>query len=159
MKSPAPVMRTILFAMAFNAVINGASAASPRLNQARAWENTDADRDGALTREEARRMPVLARRFDAIDGNRDGIITATEVRQWRESLKPLRRQPAARGAAEMIRVADSDGDGSISRAEFARALPRQSPRFDGLDFDRNGSLGRDELERWFAERRAARSSK
>ena len=58
-----------------------------------------------------------------------------------------------RAAAEMHRI-DTDGDGSISRAEFVAAGGKQSD-FDRFDWDGSGSLDRDELEAMAAAKQRA----
>ena len=136
-----------------------ACAATPRLNQARAWENADTNGDGVLSREEAQRMPRLARHFDAIDSDSDGAITGGEVRAWRD-LSRVRNPPApTKGVEEMMRLADRNGDGLLTRIEFTQGHPRFAPRFDRIDVNRDGMLARNELADWLATRRMARPSK
>jgi Ca2+-binding EF-hand superfamily protein len=42
-------------------------------------------------------------------------------------------------------AADADGNGTLSRTEVERALPRLAPEFDRVDRDRDGSVSREEL--------------
>lgn len=151
-------MSLIPAAMGVLLVAGPAAVAATRSTQARVWERADANGDGVLTRDEVRRMPRLARHFDAIDRDRDGVITGGEVRAWRESLKIRGRTVPARGADEMMKIADLNGDGEISRAELARALPRFSPRFDRIDANGDGRLEKIELKDWLASRRLKRTS-
>ncbi len=139
-------------------VAGPAVAATRRSTQARAWERADANGDGVLTREEVRRMPRLARYFDAIDGDRDGVITGGEVRAWRESQKLRRRTVPARGVDEILKLADINGDGEITRAELAQGMPRFSARFDRIDNNGDGRLAKKELADWLAARRPMRPS-
>ena len=139
-------------------VAGPAVAATRRSTQARAWERADANGDGVLTREEVRRMPRLARHFDAIDGDRDGVITGGEVRAWRESQKLRRRTVPDRGVDEILRLADINGDGEITRAELAQGMPRFSARFDRIDNNGDGRLAKKELADWLAARRPMRPS-
>ncbi|MFN3376376.1 MAG: EF-hand domain-containing protein [Burkholderiaceae bacterium] len=44
-----------------------------------AFERADTNRDGALTRDEAQRLPAIAERFDAIDTDRSGTLSRDEV--------------------------------------------------------------------------------
>ena len=53
-----------------------------------------------------------------------------------------------------MRRIDTDGDGSISRAEFVAADGKQSD-FDRFDWDGSGSLDRDELEAMAAAKQRA----
>ena len=150
----------LLSLIAAHAVTVGvAGAATPRLNQARAWEKADANGDGVLSRQEARRMPRLARHFDAIDSDRDGAITGGEVRVWRDSSRVRTRPTSARGVEEIMRLADRNGDGLLTRIEFAQGLPRFASRFDRIDVNRDGILARNELADWLAARRMTRPSK
>jgi len=66
---------------------------------------------------------------------------------------------ASKGVEEILRIADRDGDGALSFAEFEQGLPRFARRFDRIDTDRDGSLARRELGLWLATRRGARRSK
>ena len=134
------------------------AVAATRSTQARAWERADANGDGVLTRDEIRRMPRLASHFDAIDRDLDGVITGGEVRAWRESLKVRGRTVQARGVDEIMKIADLNGDGEISRAEFARTMPRYSARFDRIDANGDGRLAKIELRDWLAARRPKRPS-
>lgn len=43
------------------------------------FETSDANHDGALTKEEAKDMPMLTQNFDAIDTNKDGKVTQDEL--------------------------------------------------------------------------------
>ncbi|OFZ96926.1 MAG: hypothetical protein A3H35_21175 [Betaproteobacteria bacterium RIFCSPLOWO2_02_FULL_62_17] len=138
-------------------------ASNPRLSQPESWTRADADGDGRLSREEARRLPRLARHFDAIDSNRDGVISGAEVRAWRDAARGAKRAAKrlapSKGVEEILRIADGDGDGAISRAEFNQRLPRFARRFDRIDADRDGSLARGELGLWLATLRGARRLK
>jgi Ca2+-binding EF-hand superfamily protein len=136
-----------------------AGAATPRLNQARAWDKADVNADSVLSRDEARRMPRLLRHFDAIDMDRDGTISGGEVRVWRESRLRLRGPAPDRGIDEIMRLADRNGDGTLSRAEFTEGLPRFARRFDRIDANRDGRLAVDELAGWIQSRRGTRRLK
>ncbi len=142
---------------------NATKAASPRVNQFEAWRKADANGDGGLSREEARRLPRLARQFDVIDRDSDGIISGAEVRAWRGAARGEKqataRAAAPKGVDEILRIADRNGDGALSRAEFDQGLPRFARRFDRIDTDGDGSLARGELGRWLESLRGARRSK
>lgn len=56
---------------------------------------------------------------------------------------------AAQDAATLIREADTNGDGSISKDEF---LARRSAAFDNLDADASGTLTEPEFELAVSER-------
>lgn len=49
------------------------------------FNSLDADRDGYLSREEARASSALAKQFDALDNNRDGKVSLHELTGWRSA--------------------------------------------------------------------------
>jgi Ca2+-binding EF-hand superfamily protein len=67
------------------------------------------------------------------------------------------------GPGGMIRMADADNDGTITRAEFKAAA---LTRFDRLDADKDGTVTREEAkaardsmrQRWQVRREAQRAS-
>jgi Ca2+-binding EF-hand superfamily protein len=157
------ILAVLLAFVALSAAAGQGTASSPRLGQSAAWTRADANGDGGLSREEARRLPSLERQFDAIDSNADGVISGAEVRAWRDSARVAKRasKPAAtsKGVDEILRIADRDADGALSRAEFNRGLPRFASRFGRIDADGDGSLSRGELALWLAGLRGARRSR
>ena len=73
--------------------------------------------------------------FEAFDLNADGQVTREEVDQFR---------------ADRFAEVDTNGDGTVSEAEFvahaqARAAERAAERFSALDADGDGALGPDVL--------------
>ncbi|MGH9212903.1 MAG: EF-hand domain-containing protein [Acidimicrobiales bacterium] len=59
--------------------------------------------------------------FDMVDGDGDGYISAAELQRL---MQVLGDDITAERAAEMIRRADSNGDGLISLDEFAAFMRR-----------------------------------
>ncbi len=55
--------------------------------------------------------------------------------------------------------ADADGNGSLSRAEAEKGLPRVARDFDAIDADHNGEVSPEEVRAWMKARRAERSSR
>ena len=47
----------------------------------------DADHNGVLTTEEAKKLPRVSKHFDAIDGDKDGTVDRDEVHQFMHQLK------------------------------------------------------------------------
>lgn len=92
----------------------------------------DANHDGMISRDEF--LAARAARFDRMDRNHDGYLTDADARGL-----PGR---AARMFPLMLRMADSDNDGRISREEF-NAMPARG--FDRMDSNGDGMLDRDEL--------------
>jgi hypothetical protein len=101
----------------------------------------DANNDGIVTREEAKAHPRLSADFDAADSNKDGQLDAAELNAHRERMKGEMRAEAE----ERWKVADIDGDGSLSLAEAQASMPRLAEHFDKVDADRNGLVSRDEM--------------
>jgi hypothetical protein len=68
-----------------------------RLRAVERVRQSDTNRDGAISREEAERsMPHLSRHFNEADANRDGVVTLEEVRIFRER-RMQRRLERGRG--------------------------------------------------------------
>jgi hypothetical protein len=115
--------------------------------------SVDANADGIVTREEAQAHPRLAGQFDAVDTNKDGKLDAAEMNAHREAMRGQGRADAqARWAA-----ADKDGDGAISRKEADESLPGLAGRFDSVDANRDGKVGRDEMHNFRMRERSGKS--
>lgn len=137
------------------------------------FDRMDANRDGKLdlADREARRTAA----FDRIDANKDGAISRAEFTAMRpqggmgrESMRHggMRHEGMNHGgmnqgarmghgmhgrgkmAGMMLRMADSDRDGAVTRAEFTAAA---TARFDRMDSNHDGQLTS-------AERQAARAA-
>ena len=168
MRNPALVVALLLAP-----AVAVAAAAGKNARLAEQFRRADADGNGWLSRAEAERAaPLLAKQFDAIDVNRDGQISPEEIRAFRRAGRSGRR---ARGGAQgtqgtqgtqagakferYFARADTDGDGTLSRAEAERGLPRVAKKFERIDRDGDGRLTREEMQAWLEARRAARSGK
>ncbi len=92
--------------------------------------NADANNDGNITREEFLARPNQM--FDRLDANNDGVISADE--------RPQRGERGERGERPNR---DANGDGQISRAEFAAM---GASMFDRLDANNDGRVTREEAE-------------
>lgn len=66
------------------------------------------------------------------------------------------KRPRAAGG---FSKADTDGNGSLSRAEVDRALPQLARSFDRIDRNRDGELSRTELNAWNRAHRGERQAK
>jgi hypothetical protein len=91
-----------------------------------------ADTDGDSRVSQAEFVTAAMQRFDSGDANRDGTITAEEMRAGMEARRAERR-------GEMFARMDTNGDGSISRAEFD-ARPQRGDG-DAERGDRRGGHG------------------
>lgn len=91
----------------------------------------DANADGLLSRAEAAALPRLAERFDQLDANQDGQVSFDELHAGRRG---------KRGG--MMKAADTDGDGKVSKAEM---LARAEARFERADANKDGFITPDEV--------------
>lgn len=101
----------------------------------------DVNKDGIVTREEAKAYPRLSADFDAADANKDGQLDAAEMNAHRERMRVEMRAKAD----ERWKAADTDGDGALSRAEAEASMPHMAQRFETFDADRDGKVSRDEM--------------
>jgi hypothetical protein len=115
--------------------------------------------DRTITRDEA--MAMADARFDRLDVNKDGKLDATELaprRQPAPTAGMTPPPPPADGAAppppppppggRMLARLDTNGDGTIDRAEYRAQAAR---RFDRIDANKDGKIDA-------AERQAARDA-
>ncbi|MBI3480939.1 MAG: EF-hand domain-containing protein [Nitrosomonadales bacterium] len=54
------------------------------------FDAADINHDGALTREEAKKMPMLSKHFDEVDANKDGKVTREELDAAMEKMRNKR---------------------------------------------------------------------
>ena len=47
-----------------------------------------------------------------------------------------------------FKKADADGNGTLSRAEVDKSMPRLAGKFDEIDTNKDGQLSRDEMKAW-----------
>ena len=47
-----------------------------------------------------------------------------------------------------FKKADTDGNGTLSRAEVEKSMPRLAEKFDQIDTNKDGQLSRDEMKAW-----------
>jgi Ca2+-binding EF-hand superfamily protein len=130
------------------------------------WTKLDVNKDGVLN--EADREAKMGEMFDKIDANHDGSISRTEFMEHHKTMMEGGRKgrdgangemppphgmgmgmgmmgPGGHRLHEMAEKADTNHDGTITRAEFDAAA---KARFDAADTNHDGKLTA-------AERRAA----
>jgi Ca2+-binding EF-hand superfamily protein len=95
----------------------------------------DTNGDGMISREEAKALPRLAKRFDEIDTNKDGQISADEMRASHQK---------ARG--ESWKKLDTNADGKVSKAEAQANAPRLAERFEQIDANKDGFITPEEMK-------------
>jgi Ca2+-binding EF-hand superfamily protein len=114
--------------------------------------SVDANKDGIVTRDEAKTYPRLSADFDSADTNKDGQLDAAEMNAHRER---MRIEMRAR-ADERWKAADTDGDGAISRAEAEASMPRMAEGFKSFDADGDGKVSRDEMHNFRMKKKKKR---
>jgi EF hand domain-containing protein len=156
-----------------------APAARPEMTRAaveqraaQIFDRLDANHDGKL--DQADRAERQKARFDRVDSNHDGAVSYAEFTAMHAQLEGVHADRGGRRLAErgfgpgrfagrggMIRLADADKDGAVSKTEFQAAA---SARFDRLDANKDGTVTRDEanaardsLRRQWQARREART--
>ncbi|MDE1467397.1 EF-hand domain-containing protein [Aurantiacibacter sp. D1-12] len=169
--------KTLMIALAAGGLtIGGAAIAQDRGGdvtradaEARAaehFERMDLTGDGVLNAQD--REARALERFNSADANGDGALTFAETQAAREARRAERQERRAErgergqrgprmgrrgghgGGERMMRMADTDGDGSISRTEFMTAA---MARFDRADADGDGTVTAEERRAQRAERR------
>lgn len=123
-------------------LVLAATLAAPAMAQSAApgldilFARLDADADDRIS--QAEMTAAKTRQFARADRNGDGQVTPDELAAIQARL--ARAQEAMAGAAERM---DSDGNGSLSLAEFTD----RAPIFALLDIDGDGALSRAEADR------------
>jgi hypothetical protein len=113
--------------------------AAVEARSAEAFARMDANDDGVL--DQADRAERQRAMFARIDADNNGTISFEEFSAVREQHQGRGAERRGPGAREMGRAADSNGDGTVTRAEFTSAA---LARFDGADADNDGTLGPEE---------------
>jgi len=82
--------------------------------------------------------------FTSADTNKDGSVTAAEM----HAMMQMHRGKGVRhdGDGDHMRMADSDRDGRISRAEFIAAHNGDATRFAAHDSNNDGFISTDEMK-------------
>jgi EF-hand domain pair/EF hand len=118
------------------------------------FKQLDTDGDGTVSKTEADNGPPhLAEHFEEIDTNKDGKLTADEMKNAMRARMAHCKQDPEKCRAEMKqrfeaawKRADTDGDGTLSKAEAAQGMPRLARHFDQIDTDRDGRITLAEMD-------------
>ncbi len=108
------------------------------------FADLDKNKDKKISKEEWASSQLPPQMFDRLDSNHDGFIDE-------EEFNAMRRGFGGGGGGfqrvgeSLIKFLDANGDGKISREEFAKIVSL----FDALDKDHNGELNAEELNGFF----------
>ena len=112
-------------------------------------KNADTNGDKMISREEAKAMPGLEKRFDKLDSNKDGQISKEEMAAARKAHRQDRKQDRKQKADEKFSKADTDKDGVISREEANKGLPKIAKNFDAIDANKDGKASKEEIKAYY----------
>lgn len=134
---------TTLTATAAALALGGATVAFADNHRAKGG---DADGDGVITLEEHNSHADAM--FARMDANGDGVLNAEDREQLRAEMDGKRghqygHRGGKRGGKRMMKLADANNDGAISRAEFDAAA---KARFAKMDADKSGTITAEERE-------------
>lgn len=144
----------LLFAfLPFAAYAQGPSGGMNMPTKAAHFKKADADGNGSLSKAEMEAaIPNLAKDFDAIDANKDGQVSHDEMRAWRQAKKAEIKQKGS----ERFKKADSDGNGTLSKEEAEKGMPRLAKNFDAIDTNKDGQISPDEIRAYMKDRMKSR---
>ncbi len=132
-------------------------------------EKIDANGDGTVTVEES--AAASNKQFDELDKDKDGVITAADMEarmkemeaRHEEKMKEKaaegvvppandeRRQKMHDGMMKRFSAMDADGDGKVTREQFAE---QGEKKFSEIDKDGNGSVSNEERQAYRAAKKA-----
>ncbi|HEU4390486.1 MAG TPA: EF-hand domain-containing protein [Blastocatellia bacterium] len=120
------------------------------------FADLDKNKDKKLSRDELSQFgPFADRMFERADENKDGFIDEEEFNRFRAGMRGGPGGPGGgpRIGESLAKFLDANGDGKITREEFARL----SQLFDALDKDHNSELTAEEVGHFFEAVRDAQS--
>jgi hypothetical protein len=127
-------------------LLAGVAHAQGRASPEAMFEGADTNHDGLVSREEL--LAARAAQFSRLDRNDDGYLDDADVPK-----RLLARRPEGGGGGGLLRAQfDTDGDGRVSREEYAGG---PTLMFDRADADKDGALNEQELAQAKAQAKAA----
>jgi Ca2+-binding EF-hand superfamily protein len=142
---------TMLLALGLSGSVIGAEppakaerGAQPCKDKKQHFQRFDLDKNGAISREEAKPHPRMEKDFEAMDANTDGQVTEAEYRDYAKARMEQYREKVKTEMKARWDKADTNGDGALSREE-AKASPQIAKHFDAMDADKNGQVSEQEV--------------
>jgi Ca2+-binding EF-hand superfamily protein len=100
------------------------------------FQESDANGDGQISREEWKGRPEI---FDRLDADKSGAVTKEEAKAGAEKLRAA--MGGGKAGEALFRRADKNGDRKITRDEW----PMQADTFDRYDANKDGAITPDEM--------------
>jgi Ca2+-binding EF-hand superfamily protein len=100
----------------------------------------DTDKNGTVSKDEF--IEFMSQTFDRLDLNKSGQLERNELASAAVPLGKRTRAAAATDVRQLVRMMDTDKNGTVSKDEFIEFM---SQTFDRLDVNKSGQLEREEL--------------
>jgi Ca2+-binding EF-hand superfamily protein len=139
-------MKTVTITLVSALILSGlgvaalAQAAAPDAMASAIFSKLDADQDGAVTMAEM--AAHKSAQFARADRDGNGIVDASEMAAIRDRMAKLAAAASSTTDLGLSRL-DSDGDGTLSLAEYTA----RTPIFVLMDGDGDGAITRPEFDR------------
>jgi Ca2+-binding EF-hand superfamily protein len=100
----------------------------------------DKDKNGTVSKDEF--MQYMSQAFDRLDVNQSGQVERNELTNTKFPLSKRTRAATATDVRQLVRLMDTDLNGTVSKDEFLKFM---SQTFDRLDVNQSGELESEEL--------------
>lgn len=120
--------------IAFASLLACGVAVAANLDNRQLFAAADKNGDGLVSKQEF--LDERAKQFDTLDTNRDGWLSQDELASGLPNARARMMLPF------MFGQFDTDGDGRVTRAEFAKA---PTPGFDRADANGDGVISQAEV--------------
>lgn len=100
----------------------------------------DTDMNGTVSKDEF--LQFMSQTFDRLDAHRSGQLEGNELASAAFPFGKRTRTIAAADVRQLVRMMDTDMNGTVSKDEFLQFMTQT---FDRLDVNKNGQLEREEL--------------
>lgn len=146
--------------------------AQAQANAAETFDRLDVNHDGKIDATDLQQAKAERReaRFEKLDANKDGMISRAEYESPAATAGHARsdhfdgrfggRQGSSGGMMALVRLADTDKNGAVTKAEFLAATDK---RFTAMDLNHDGKITREDRQaarearrsKWMADKPAA----